>query len=553
MSSSLSPYTLAMNGVLSPPPPLNEPVYEYSPGAPAKEHLKSALVALGNRDNEVALRIGGEAIKTGDLGEIRPPHDHQHLLGNFHKANEATVDQAIAAALDAKHDWERTPWQDRVSIFLRAAELLREHARHVLNASTMLGQSKTVQQAEVDSSCELIDFLRFNAHFAHRLYSEQPASGPGEWNKTDYRPLEGFVYAVTPFNFTAIAANLPSCPAMLGNTVIWKPASTAMLSAHYIMGLFREAGLPPGVINMVPGSGELISGKVLAHPDLAGVHFTGSTPVFHSIWKEVGANIGNYKSYPRLVGETGGKDFIVAHPSCEESTLVTAMVRGAFEYQGQKCSAASRAYIAESVWAKIKDDLIDMTDSLTVGNVSDFRNFMGAVIDRPAYERITGYIDRASASTEAEIIAGGSYSDEVGYFVRPTIVLTTNPQYESMVEEIFGPVLTIYIYPDDKFEEILEVCDKTSPYALTGAIFARDRSAILRASDRLLHAAGNFYINDKPTGAVVGRQPFGGARASGTNDKAGSLWNLIRWVSPRTIKENLYPPLEHTYPHQDEV
>ncbi len=552
MTTHLS-FNPATNGVFSPPPPLNEPVQEYTPGSPQKGYLKLALEEMANRQADVPLRIGGEAVRTDDLGEIRAPHKHDLLLGHFHKADDAAVDKAIAAAQAASHDWQRTPWQDRVAIFLRAAELLRDTARNALNAATMLGQSKTVQQAEIDSACELIDFLRFNAHFAHRLYSEQPQSGPAEWNRTDYRALEGFVYAVTPFNFTAIAGNLPSCPAMLGNTVVWKPASTGMLSAHYIMTLFREAGLPPGVINMIGGSGEQISNKVLAHPDLAGVHFTGSTEVFQGIWKTVGNNIANYRTYPRLVGETGGKDFVVAHPSAERSELIAALIRGAFEYQGQKCSAASRAYIAQSVWDDIKDELAEETDGLTMGDVSDFRYFMGAVIDRNAFTRITGFIDRAKANDKVEVIAGGDYSDEEGYFVRPTILLTTDPKCESMEHEIFGPVLTIYVYPDSEFEEVLKLCDSTSPYALTGAIFARDRSAILKASDALLHSAGNFYINDKPTGAVVGRQPFGGGRASGTNDKAGSLLNLLRWISPRTIKENLRPPLEHVYFHQLEA
>lgn len=546
-------FSTATNGNFAPPPPLNEPVCTYAPGSEMKGYLKLALDEMSNRQADVPLRIGGEAIQTHNLGEIRAPHDHQKILGHFHKADEDAVDKAIVAALDASHEWARTPWQDRIAIFLRAAELLKDHARSALNAATMLGQSKTVQQAEIDSACELIDFLRFNAYFAHRLYSEQPYSGPSEWNRTDYRPLEGFVYAVTPFNFTAIAGNLPSCPAMLGNTVIWKPASTAMLSAHYIMSLFREAGLPPGVINMVGGSGELISNRVLSHHDLAGVHFTGSTEVFQSLWKTVGHHIGDYRTYPRLVGETGGKDFVIAHPSSERAELVAALIRGAFEYQGQKCSAASRAYIARSVWNDIKDELIDETNALTMGDISDFRFFMGAVIDAPAYRRIVGYLERAEASDKTEIIAGGTYDDEQGYFIRPTIILTTDPHYETMEEELFGPVLTIYIYEDQDFSQVLELCDHTSPYALTGAIFARDRQAILKASDRLLHAAGNFYINDKPTGAVVGRQPFGGARASGTNDKAGSMLNLLRWISARTIKENLRPPLEHTYVHQSEA
>lgn len=537
------------NGIFTPPPPQNEPINDYAPGSEEKARLKASLNDFLSQQTEVAIRVGDQAIKTDDLGDIRMPHNHQNPIGKFHKADDATVDKAIAAALEAKHDWSRTPWQDRVSIFLRAAQLLSGYMRPILNAATMLGQSKTAYQAEIDSACEMIDFLRFNAYFCHRLYSEQPLSTNNEWNRTDYRPLEGFVYAVTPFNFTAIAGNLPTAPAMLGNTVVWKPASTAMLSAHYLMATLREAGLPPGVINMVPGSGAKISDKVLAHPDLAGLHFTGSTEVFNSMWKTVGMNVGNYKSYPRLVGETGGKDFIVAHPSAERLELITAIIRGAFEYQGQKCSAASRAYIAQSVWDDIKDQLIEETNELDVGDVADFSNFMAAVIDQAAYDRVTGAIERAKASDEVEVIAGGEHSDESGYFISPTILLTTNPNYETMEKELFGPVITIYVYPDKEFEQILKTCDQTSPYALTGAIFARDRQAILKATDELSYAAGNFYINDKPTGAVVGRQPFGGARASGTNDKAGSLLNLLRWLSPRTIKESFSTPLSSDYPH----
>ena len=545
-------FTGMTNGIFAPPPPENEPIKEYSPRSEEKELLKETLQEFSNRETEVAIRVGSEAIKTNDLCDIRMPHNHQRLLGKFHQADDATVDKAILAAQEAKHDWARTPWQDRVAIFLRAAQLLSGYMRPILNAATMLGQSKTAHQAEIDSACEMIDFLRFNAYFCHRLYSEQPFSTNNEWNRTDYRPLEGFVYAVTPFNFTAIAGNLPTAPAMLGNTVVWKPASSAMLSAHYLMAMLREAGLPPGVINMVPGSGAKISEKVLAHPELAGLHFTGSTEVFNSMWKTVGTNIGNYKSYPRLVGETGGKDFIVAHPSAERLELVTAIVRGAFEYQGQKCSAASRAYIAKSVWKDIKDQLIEETNELNVGDVADFRNFMAAVIDKKAYDRITGAIERAKESKDVEVIAGGDHSDESGYFISPTILLTTNPQYETMETELFGPVITIYVYEDKDFSKILKLCDETSPYALTGAIFARDRPAILEATDALSYAAGNFYINDKPTGAVVGRQPFGGARASGTNDKAGSLLNLLRWLSPRTIKESLSAPLSTNYPHMME-
>lgn len=540
------------NGVFMTPPPKNEPVFNYAPGSPEKQLLKNSIIDFANRETEVCIRVGDEAIKTGDLADIRMPHNHQHVLGRFHKADDGAIDKAIQAALEARHDWARTPWQDRTAIFLRAAQLLSGYMRPIINAATMMGQSKTAYQAEIDSACELIDFLRFNAFYANSLYRQQPMSTNNEWNRTDYRPLEGFVYAVTPFNFTAIAGNLPTAPAMLGNTVVWKPASTAMLSAHYIMAVLREAGLPPGVINMVPGSGAKISEKVLAHKDLAGLHFTGSTEVFNSMWQTVGQNIGNYTSYPRLVGETGGKDFIVAHPSAERLELITGMIRGAFEYQGQKCSAASRAYIAKSVWDEIKDQLIEETNDILVGDVSNFECFMGGVIDKTAYERITGAIERARKSDKVEVIAGGEYGDETGYFIRPTILLTTDPNYETMETELFGPVLTVYVYPDNEFEEVLDLCDKTSPYALTGAIFARERRAILKAADKLSYAAGNFYINDKPTGAVVGRQPFGGARASGTNDKAGSLLNLLRWVSPRTIKESFSTPLSYEYAHMME-
>jgi 1-pyrroline-5-carboxylate dehydrogenase len=537
------------NANYTPPPPQHEPVLSYGPGSPEKAFLRSSLNDFLSQETEVGIRVGDETITTGNTGDIVQPHNHQHVLGKFHKADDATVDKAIAAALEAKHDWARTPWQDRVAIFLRAATLLSGYMRPILNAATMLGQSKTCIQAEIDSACEMVDFLRFNAFFTYRLYSEQPFSTSNEWNRTDYRPLEGFVYAVTPFNFTAIAGNLPTAPAMLGNTVVWKPASTAMLSAHYLMALLREAGLPPGVINMVPGSGAAITQKVLAHRDFAGLHFTGSTEVFNEMWTTIGKNVGNYKSYPRLVGETGGKDFIVAHSSAERLELITAMVRGAFEYQGQKCSAASRAYIAQSVWDDIKDQLVDETNSIPIGDVTDFTHFMSAVIDKKAYDRISGAIDRAKASPDVTILAGGEYNEDIGYFIQPTILLTTDPHYETMEKELFGPVLTVYVYPDNEFDEALKLCDSTSPYALTGAIFARQRQAILKASDALSYAAGNFYINDKPTGAVVGRQPFGGARASGTNDKAGSLLNLLRWLSPRTIKESFSTPLSYEYPH----
>ncbi len=547
-----SSFSLATAGVFSPPLPQNEVVLPYGPNSAEKTFLKGSLYELAKLQTEVPIRIGGEKIRTGNTRDIRMPHKHNHLLGQFHQADDEVVDKAIASALEARHDWSRMPWEARLAIFMKAADLAADFIRPVLNASTMLGQSKTVHQAEIDSACELIDFLRFNAFYAYRIYCEQPASTPNEWNRSDYRPLEGFVYAVSPFNFTAIACNLPTAPAIMGNTVVWKPASSAVLSAHYIMILLEEAGLPPGVINMIPGSGPAISERVLAHPELAGVHFTGSTEVFQGMWKTVGNNIANYRTYPRLVGETGGKDFVIAHPSADVPGLVTSLVRGAFEYQGQKCSAASRAYIAQSMWDKIRDDLIDETESLMMGDVENFANFLGAVIDRPAYDRITGYIERAIEKPETAVLAGGTWDDEVGYFVRPTILHTADPHAETMEEEIFGPVLTIYVYPDQNYEDVLDLCDRTSPYALTGAIFARDRRAILTATDRLTHSAGNFYINDKPTGAVVGRQPFGGARASGTNDKAGSMLNLLRWVSPRTIKETFSPTFYYQYPHMIE-
>lgn len=540
------------NGHFSPTPPKNETVLDYAPGSVEAVLVQQMMFEMSQQETEVCLKIGGESVKTGDLGEIRMPHDHQHLLGTFHKADEKCVEQAIQAALDAKAEWAAMPWQDRAAIFLRASELLASYMRPVLNAATMLNQSKTCIQAEIDSACELIDFLRFNVRFAEEIYAEQPNSTETEWNRTDYRPLEGFVYAVSPFNFTAIAGNLPTSAALMGNTVVWKPASTAMLSAHFIMTLLTEAGLPPGVINMVAGSGPMITKKVLSHPDFAGLHFTGSTEVFQSMWKTVGENVDRYKTYPRLVGETGGKDFVIAHKSAGPGELVTALIRGAFEYQGQKCSAASRAYIAQSVWDEIQAQLISETESIRMGDVRDFGNFIGAVIDEKSYDNIVSYIDRAHESEEAEILAGGIYDKKIGYYIRPTIILTQNPKYETMVEELFGPVLTIYVYPDEEFEETLHLCNETSPYALTGAIFAKDRQAVSTATSILNHAAGNFYINDRPTGAVVGRQPFGGGRASGTNDKAGSKLNLLRWTSPRTIKESFVPALSYEYPHMFE-
>jgi 1-pyrroline-5-carboxylate dehydrogenase len=478
------------------------------------------------------------------------PHDHRHVLADWHAADTAHIAQAIDAAKAAQREWAAWPWQDRAAVFLRAAELLTTSWRATLNASTMLGQSKTAFQAEIDSASELIDFWRFNPHYAQELYQEQPLSGHAMWNQLEYRPLEGFVYAVTPFNFTSIAGNLPTAPALMGNAVIWKPASSAMLSAYYILRLLEEAGLPPGVINFLPGDAVQISNALLDSPDLAGVHFTGSTAVFNGMWKTVGERAGRYRSYPRLVGETGGKDFIVAHPSADVQALAVAIARGGFEYQGQKCSAASRIYVPDSIWPEVRDRVIAMMRGMPMGDVQDFRTFIGAVIDRKSYTKISGYLD--DARKNATILQGGTVSDDVGYFVAPTLVETKDPNYRLLCEEIFGPVVAVYVYPDAKWAETLEVVDRSAPYALTGAVFARDRSAIRQAASLLRNAAGNFYINDKPTGAVVGQQPFGGGRASGTNDKAGSKMNLMRWVSARTVKETFVPPQDYRYPYMTE-
>jgi len=480
------------------------------------------------------------------------PHKHGQTLATWHKAGKEQVELAVKAALGARREWSSWRWEDRAAVFLRAAELLSTTWRPVLNAATMLCQSKTAHQAEIDSACELIDFWRFNVHFADRLYAEQPFSGPGMWNKMDYRPLEGFVYAVTPFNFTAIAGNLPAAPALMGNTVVWKPASSTVYSGYHIARLLEEAGLPPGVINFVPGDPAAVSEVCLNHPDLGGIHFTGSTGVFQEMWRRVGQNIERYRSYPRLVGETGGKDFIIAHPSADPEALVTAIVRGAFEYQGQKCSAASRVYVPEGLWGEIRSRLLEQVAGLTMGDVADFRNFMGAVIDQRAFEKISSYIDEAKRSKDAQVLVGGETDGSEGYFIRPTVIQARKPDFRTMCEEIFGPVVTVYPYPDGKWSETLDLVDQTSPYALTGAVFSRDRSAVADATARLRNAAGNFYINDKPTGAVVGQQPFGGARASGTNDKAGSILNLVRWTSPRTIKETFVPPTDHRYPFMAE-
>ena len=532
------------------PKPVNEPVRMYAPGTPERAALKSRLESMAKERIEIPIVIGGERVRSGETGTAVMPHDHKHVLADYQKATKEHVRLAIDAAKQAQREWANWPWEDRAAVFLKAAELLATSWRDTVNAATMLGQSKTAHQAEIDAACELIDFLRFNCAFAQELYDEQPLSDRTMWNMLDYRALEGFVYAVTPFNFTAIAGNLPSSPALMGNCVIWKPAATAMTSAWYVMQLLEEAGLPPGVINFLPGNPVDVSEVALAHQDLAGVHFTGSTGVFNSMWETIGRNMSRYRSYPRIVGETGGKDFVMAHPSADAEALAVALVRGAFEYQGQKCSAASRAYVPASLWPEVEERILEMTKRIQVGDVRDFRNFMGAVIDRRAYERITGYIE--GARKRDKVVAGGKFSDKEGYFVDPTVIRTEDPSNRLLCEEIFGPVLAVYVYDDAKWEETLRVVDTTSPYALTGAVFSRDRRALKQAMVALRNAAGNFYVNDKPTGAVVGQQPFGGARASGTNDKAGSKLNLVRWVSPRNVKETFAPPVKFEYPFMGE-
>ena len=538
------------NGNRRVPPPVNEPIKSYAPGSPERAELKARLRTMSNERADIPLIIGGQEIHTGALAESVMPHNHRHVLANWHRAGAEHVDLAVKAAQQAAKDWANWAWEDRAAVFLKAAELLATSWRATLNAATMLGQSKTAFQAEIDAACELIDFWRFNPHFAQSLYDEQPLSDRTMWNQLDYRPLEGFVYAVTPFNFTSIAGNLPTAPALMGNTVIWKPASSAILSAYYIMKLLEEAGLPPGVINLVPGDAGMISDKLLAHRDLAGVHFTGSTAVFNNMWKTIGASMSRYKSYPRIVGETGGKDFIVAHSSADPVALSVAIARGGFAYQGQKCSAASRVYIPESIWPEVRDRTVAIMKELRIGDVADFRNFMGAVIDKKAFTRIGEYLDHGHKN--ATVVAGGVARGEDGYFIEPTLIETKDPGYRLLCEEIFGPVVTAHVYPDAKWEETLRIVDQTSPYALTGAVFSRDRLAIRQAALALRNAAGNFYINDKPTGAVVGQQPFGGARGSGTNDKAGSKLNLVRWISPRAIKETFSPPTDYRYPFMAE-
>jgi 1-pyrroline-5-carboxylate dehydrogenase len=536
------------NAIFSIPVPGNEPVRSYAPGSAEKKSLKKRLDEMLAEEIEIPILIGGREVRTGNLGTAVCPHDHKHVLARYHQAGAAEVQAAAEAAKDAWHDWSETSWEARASVLLKAAELLAGPWRDTLNASTMLNQSKTVFQAEIDSACELIDFWRYNPYFMRHLYTDQPISPTGVWNRVEYRPLEGFVFAVSPFNFTSIGGNLPTAPALMGNTVLWKPASTSVLSNYYIAKLLQAAGLPDGVINFLPGKASKVGDPVLAHPDFAGIHFTGSTPVFQDMWKTIGGNIPSYKSYPRIVGETGGKNFVFAHPSADVPALVAGLIRGAFEYQGQKCSAGSRAYIPSSLWPEVRERMVAELKEVRMGSPMDFRNFVAAVIDEPSFDRILGFIDHAKSSSEAEIVAGGNGDKSEGYFIEPTVVKTTDPRFRLMTHEIFGPVLTVYVYDDLKLDETLELCDTTSPYALTGAIFARDRGVIERMARALRHAAGNFYINDKPTGAVVGQQPFGGARASGTNDKAGSMLNLVRWVSQRAIKETFAPPADFRYP-----
>ncbi|HXI66010.1 MAG TPA: L-glutamate gamma-semialdehyde dehydrogenase [Gemmatimonadales bacterium] len=541
-----------MNSTPRIPTPINEPVLGYAPGAPERAELKRTLKDLSSRQLDIPLIIGGREVRTGTTTDVVMPHCHHHVLAKVHQAGPGEVEAAIAAAREAWREWSAWGFERRAAIFLKAADLLATRHRAIVNAATMLGQSKTAHQAEIDAACELIDFYRFNVHYAERIYAEQPLSVTGVWNYLDFRPLEGFVYAITPFNFTSIGGNLPTAPAIMGNTVVWKPAATAVLSNYFIMRLLEDAGLPPGVINFVPGPSAQVSERLLADRAFAGIHFTGSTEVFQTLWKQAAANLTSYAAYPRLVGETGGKDFILAHASADVDALATGLVRGAFEYQGQKCSAASRAYVPDAIWPQVKERMLAMLAEIKVGDPADFRNFMGAVIDRKAFDKIKSYIDGAKRAPGVKILFGGGANDADGYFIEPTVIESQDPAYRTMCEEIFGPVLTVHVYAAARWSETLRLVDETSPYALTGAIFAQDRRAVDDAQQALRYAAGNFYINDKPTGAVVGQQPFGGARASGTNDKAGSLLNLIRWVSARTVKENFIPPRSFTYPFMAE-
>lgn len=536
------------NGIYPITPAINEPILNYAPGSPERKQLKEAITEARSIELDVPMYIGGKAVHTDKKNDLRPPHDHRHLLGKYSLGEAKHVTLAIEAALKAKNDWAFMPWEQRASIFMKAAELLAGPYRAKINAATMLGQSKNVYQAEIDAACEMIDFLRFNVQYAREIYTQQPISSRGVYNRVEQRPLEGFIFALTPFNFTAIAGNLPTSCAMMGNTVVWKPAFTQIYAARQLMEVFMEAGVPPGVINLVYTPGAVTGDVVLSHKDFSGIHFTGSTGVFRDIWKTIGNNISTYKTYPRIVGETGGKDFIIAHKSANPAEVVTALSRGAFEYQGQKCSAASRAYIPSNLWPAIKDGLVKDLDSMKMGPTEDFSNFINAVIDEKSFDKLALYIDNAKKDPGVEIIAGGTYDKSKGYFIKPTIIVAKDPLYVTMCEELFGPVLTIYVYDENKFEETCELLDKTSIYALTGAVMATDRYAIQTALKKLTHAAGNFYINDKCTGAVVGQQPFGGSRASGTNDKAGSMINLLRWVSPRTIKETFVTPTDYRYP-----
>jgi 1-pyrroline-5-carboxylate dehydrogenase len=538
--------TYSPNGVRQLPPTINEPIRSYAPGTPERAALQARLKAMEGERPEIPVVIGGKEIRTGATVNSVSPHKHAHVTATWHKATAEDVRAAIKSSKDAWREWSEWTWEQRASVFLKAADLLATTHRDTLNAATMLGQSKTAFQSEIDAACEMIDFFRFNVAFARELCAEQPISGPGMWNQSEYRALEGFVYAVTPFNFTAIGGNLPTAPALMGNVVLWKPASSAMLSAYHTLRLLHDAGLPPGVINFLPGDAGMISDIALAHEDLAGVHFTGSTGVFNSMWSTIGKNMGKYRSYPRIVGETGGKDFIIAHPSADVQAFAVAVVRGGYEYQGQKCSACSRIYVPKSIWPEVKERITAMIKDIKVGDVNDFKNFMGAVIDKKAFDRISEYL--ADAKKNATVIAGGGAKGDVGYFVEPTLVETKDPTYRLMCEEIFGPVVTAYVYDDAKWAETLKIVDATSPYALTGAVFAQDRAAVAEAHAALRHSAGTFYINAKCTGAVVGQQPFGGARASGTNDKAGSKLNLTRWVSARTVKETFVPPHDYRYP-----
>jgi len=547
MHNSIFVATMA-TGFFNTPVPKNEPVKSYAPGTSERKELQDTLSALRAVELDIPMYIGGTEVRSGERIRMAPPHDHQHTLGYFHKSSKTHVNEAINAALSAKASWAHMPWEHRASIFLKAAELIAGPYRSRLNAATMLGQSKNAYQAEIDSACEIIDFLRFNVYFMTQIYSEQPESSPGVWNRMEWRPLEGFVYALTPFNFTAISGNLPTSCALMGNVVVWKPSNTQVYSAHVLMEIFKKAGVPDGVINLIYPSGPDAADVIFSHPDFAGIHFTGSTAVFQDIWKSIGNNIHRYKSYPRIVGETGGKDFIIAHPSAEPEMVSVALSRGAFEYQGQKCSAASRAYIPSTIWPKVKDLLLADLKTMKMGPTEDFSNFINAVIDEKSFDKLKSSIDQARMDSDVDLIYGGNCDKRCGYYVEPTVLVTRNPNYVTMCEELFGPVLTIYIYQDSEFESTLKLIDSTSNYALTGSILSQDREAIVKATQCLEHAAGNFYINDKCTGAVVGQQPFGGARGSGTNDKAGAKINLLRWVSPRTIKETFVPPTDYRYP-----